>query len=355
MYMFTGIADLAEVRDVPEDVEARKRVWEDVAHRNMYVTGGIGSSRSNEGFTEDFDLPDKSAYCETCASIGMVFWNNRMNLLTGEAKYADILERSLYNGVLAGVSLEGDLFFYVNPLESEGDHHRQRWFGCACCPSNVSRFIPSVGNYIYSQNEDEIFVNLYVANQAEIRLKESTVNLTQKTQFPWDGTIMIEVDPSVISDFSLNLRIPDWCMSYNIMLNEKPLSSLLSEEGYVVISKTWKPGDRLTLELDMPVKLVETDPRVKGKVGKRAIQRGPIVYCLEETDNKSLDFDEVSINNRTSFSILPGTGKLKDMKILKAVSGDLELTLVPYFAWDNRESGRMKVWIEYEEGEGLYR
>ena len=141
---------------------ALNRVWDDVAERNMYITGGIGSSRTNEGFTEDYDLPNKTAYCETCASIGMVFWNNRMNLLSGDAKYADVLERSLYNGVLAGVSLEGDLFFYVNPLESDGNHHRQRWFGCACCPSNISRFIPSVGNYIYVKGENEIFVNLYM-------------------------------------------------------------------------------------------------------------------------------------------------------------------------------------------------
>ncbi len=355
MYMFSGMADVASEMDVPEYVEALEMVWEDVAHRNMYVTGGIGSSRSNEGFTEDYDLPDKTAYCETCASIGMVFWNSRMNRMTADSKYADIMERSLYNGVLSGISLEGDLFFYVNPLESDGDHHRQRWFGCACCPSNVSRFIPSVGNYIYTQNDDEIFVNLYMANQAEIGLKETAVKLIQKTQFPWDGTISIEVNPAETAEFELNLRIPGWCKAFNIMLNEKPITATLTEEGYLSVPNTWKPGDHMMLHLDMPVELVEADPRVKDKVGKRAIQRGPIVYCLEETDNKSLDFNKVSINNRTTFNILPGTGILNDMKILKAVSTDQVLSLIPYFSWDNREPGKMKVWVDYEEAGGLYR
>lgn len=208
MYLFTGMADVAAAKDVPEYIEAMKRVWEDVVYRNMYITGGIGSTGSNEGFSEDYDLPNKTAYCETCASIGMVFWNNRMNLLMRDGKYADVLERSMYNGVLSGVSLEGDLFFYENPLESDGDHHRQEWYGCACCPSNVSRFIPSVGSYIYMKSDSEVFVNLYMGNEAEFMMGRTKLSLVQETDYPWDGRVLLRIDPAKALHFTLKMRIP---------------------------------------------------------------------------------------------------------------------------------------------------
>lgn len=346
MYLFAGMADVAAEENIPEYVEALKRVWEDVVYRNMYVTGGIGSSRHNEGFTEDYDLPNKTAYCETCASVGMVFWNNRMNLLTGDAKYADVLERSLYNGVLSGISLEGDLFFYVNPLESDGDHHRQRWFGCACCPSNVSRFIPSIGSYVYSKNDRELFVNLYLGNTAELEMGQTKIKLQQTTDYPWAGKIGLDINPSSPVSFDLKMRIPGWCKSFRASVNDEMLPAV-DTDGYLKIQREWRRGDKVTLWLDMPAELVAADPRVKENTGKGAVQRGPLVYCLEQADNGSLD--EVSIGQHAQFSVLQGTGKLEGMNILKTRSHNRELTFIPYFAWDNRDAGKMKVWIDCHE------
>lgn len=344
MYLFAGMADVAVEKNIPGYVEALKRVWEDVVYRNMYITGGIGSSRHNEGFTDDYDLPNKTAYCETCASIGMVLWNNRMNLLTKDAKYADVLERSLYNGVLAGISLEGDLFFYVNPLESDGDHHRKRWYGCACCPSNVSRFIPSVGSYIYLKNENELFVNLYVGNQAEFEMGKTKLKVQQTTDYPWDGKVDLAIDPVAPVSFDLKLRIPGWCKSFRASVNGQPIPAVQKEDGYLSMDRKWKKGDQVSLVLDMPAELVAADPRVKENTGKRAVRRGPLVYCLEEADNG--DIREVQVDRETRFAILPATGKLDQAYVLKARSDNRELTFIPYFTWDNREPGKMKVWVD---------
>lgn len=354
MYLFTGMADVASEMNIPEYVEALKRVWDDVTLRNMYVTGGIGSSKSNEGFTEDYDLPNKTAYCETCASIGMVFWNNRMNLLSKDAKYVDILERSLYNGVLSGVNLEGDLFFYVNPLESDGGHHRQRWFGCACCPSNISRFIPSIGNYIYLKNNNEVFVNLYMGNEVNFELAKTNVNLVQTTNYPWDGEIAIAINPETSVSFNLKLRIPGWCKSFQASLNGKTLDVSSVENGYLSIERHWLPGDKVTLSLDMPVDLIKADDRVIADRNKRAVQRGPLVYCIEQADNEKTNLDEIAIDKDNKFTILPGEGKLKNMKILMTQNQANKLMFIPYFAWDNREPGKMKVWIKYENQNSLY-
>ena len=345
MYLFAGMADVAAEEKIPGYVEALKRVWEDVVDRNMYVTGGIGSSQHNEGFTEDYDLPNKTAYCETCASIGMVFWNNRMNLLTKDAKYADVMERSLYNGVLSGVSLEGDLFFYVNPLESDGDHHRRRWFGCACCPSNVSRFIPSVGSYIYLKNDQELFVNLYMGNEAELEMGKTKVKLMQTTDYPWDGKITLDVNPKAPANFDLKMRIPGWCKSFKASVNGQMIPAVKKEDGYLSIDRKWKRGDKVSLWLEMPTELVAADPRVKENTGKRAVQRGPLVYCLEQIDNA--DLDKAQLDEQMQFTTVPGSGKLEGMKILEAGSKDRELTFIPYFAWDNRGAGKMKVWIGF--------
>jgi len=355
MYLFSGMADVATEKNVPAYIEALNRMWDVVVNRNMYVTGGIGSSKLNEGFTEDYNLPNKAAYCETCASIGMVFWNHRMNLLSKDAKYVNVLERSLYNGVLPGVNLEGDLFFYVNPLESDGDHHRRRWYGTACCPSNIARFIPSVGNYIYLTGEDELVVNLFIGNESDFLIKGTGVKVEQKTDYPWDGEIQVQITPEKAIDFDLKMRIPDWCKSYQVFLNGKEFSEPGVLNGYLSISRKWKPGDEITLLLDMPVELVVADSRVKENTGKRAIQRGPLVYCLEQTDNPNIDMDNVSIDQGVAFSLRTGEGKLKEMKILKANTKNGELTFVPYFAWDNREAGKMKVWVDFNEKTTLYK
>ncbi len=344
MYLFAGMADVAAEENIPGYVEALNRVWEDVVYRNMYITGGIGSSKHNEGFTEDYDLPNKTAYCETCASIGMVFWNNRMNLLSKDAKYADVMERSLYNGVLPGVSLEGDLFFYVNPLESDGDHHRQRWFGCACCPSNVSRFIPSIGSYIYLKNDQELFVNLYMGNEAELEMGKTKVKLEQTTDYPWDGKVVLAVDPASPVSFGLKMRIPGWCKGFRASVNGETVPAVKKEDGYLGIERKWKKGDQVSLWLDMPAGLVAADPRVKENLGKRAVQRGPLVYCLEQEDNT--DLDEAAVDEHMQFTTVQGARKLEGMKILKTKPNGQGLTFIPYFAWDNRNAGRMKVWVD---------
>lgn len=349
MYLFAGMADVAAEKDLPEYVAALERVWDDVVNRNMYITGGIGSSGSNEGFSIDYDLPNKTAYCETCASIGMVLWNSRMNLFSKDAKYVDVMERSMYNGVLAGVSLDGDLFYYVNPLESDGNHHRQHWFGCACCPSNVSRFVPSVGNYIYVAGEKEIFVNLFIANTAEIELATTKVEVTQKTEYPWKGDVELKVKPQKPSEFALNVRIPGWCNQFEIKVNGKNMVAQNPENGYIKINRTWNAEDKVTLHLEMPVEVIAADYRVKENVGKRAIQRGPIVYCAEQADQKNTDLNKIVLDKTTTFKIKNASGKLDGMTLVQSKTEKEKLTFIPYFSWNNREPGKMKVWVDYLE------
>lgn len=276
MYLYCGMADVAALKNDTGYIATIDRLWDDVVHRNMYITGGIGSSRDNEGFTEDYDLPNLDAYCETCASVGMVLWNQRMNQLTGDSKYIDVLERSLYNGALAGISLGGDRFFYVNPLESKGDHHRQEWYGCACCPSQLSRFLPSIGNYIYASSDDALWVNLYIGNTGQIRIGETDIQLTQETDYPWDGSVKLTISTSQPLEKEIRLRIPNWCKTYDLSINGKRIN-VSEEKGYAVI-KDWKSQDVIALDMDMPVEIVAADPHVKENFGKRAIQRGPLVY-----------------------------------------------------------------------------
>lgn len=349
MYLFTGMADVAAEKELPEYVAALERVWDDVVNRNMYITGGIGSSGSNEGFSKDYDLPNKTAYCETCASIGMVLWNNRMNLFSEDARYIDVMERSMYNGVLAGVSLDGDLFYYVNPLESDGNHHRKEWYGCACCPSNISRFIPSVGSYIYLTGPEGLFVNLFVGSEAEMKVGNTKVELAQKTEYPWDGKTEIVLDPESPAGFDVNLRIPGWCKKFGVAVNGKNISAQKGENGYVTIHREWKKGDKITLDLDMPVEVVASHPKVKANVGKRAIQRGPLVYCLEQADQQNVDLDRIKISANTTFKTRKASGKLEGMVKIESKTGNEKLTFVPYFAWNNRNPGKMKVWVDFEE------
>ena len=350
MYLFSGMADVAAEKGLPQYVAALERVWDDVVNRNMYITGGIGSSVSNEGFTEDYDLPNKEAYCETCASIGMVLWNERMNFFSQDAKYIDVMERSMYNGVLAGVSIEGDRFFYVNPLESDGNHHRREWYGCACCPSNVSRFLPSVGSYIYSISDDKrLFVNLYVGSASEIKIGKTTVEVIQQTDYPWDGNVDMEVNPEKESNFAVNLRIPGWCKKYTLKVNGVSLKEADVDKGYVTITKKWKKGDKITLNLDMPVEMVAADPKVLADKGKRAIQRGPLVYCMEETDQPENSWGNIQLNANTKFKVKKATDKLAGMLEIEGETAGQLFSMIPYFAWDNREAGKMKVWINYTE------
>ena len=343
MYLYCGMADVASYTQDEGLIAALDRLWDHVVNRNMYITGGIGQSARNEGITEDYDLPNLTAYCETCASVGMVFWNWRMNQLSGDAKYADVMERSLYNGALAGINLSGNKFFYVNPLESLGDHHRQAWYGCACCPSQICRFLPSIGNYIYGVSADALWVNLFMGNEARVKLAGKEVKVTQETNYPWEGAVRLKLNLKGKLKSQVRLRIPGWCKLSLLAVNGVPVEPV-TDKGYAVLEGPWKDGDVIDFEMDMPVELVEADPRVKEDLGKRAIQRGPLVYCMEEQDNP-VDFDGITINPDATWKaafekdFLTGVVSITDGRAL----------YIPYYTWDNRSPGKMKVWVPLAE------
>lgn len=336
MYLYCGMADVAAIKHDAGYMDALHRLWEDVVERNMYITGGIGSSKSNEGFTKDYDLPNLEAYCETCASVGMVLWNWRMNQMTGDARYADIMERSLYNGVLAGVSLSGDRFFYVNPLESLGDHHRQAWYGCACCPSQICRFLPSIGNYIYGIGEDALYVNLFIGN----RMEKDKIAVNMQTRYPWDGNVVITIEKTLRKD--LRIRVPEWCENYSFLLDGEEVKVVIVD-GYAQIGRNLKAGTVVEARFEMKPVLCKSDPRVLQNAGLSAVQRGPIVYCAEEVDNPGIA--EVSFGENAVLEEVCGNQNFPDFVMVNADTDSGLIHLIPYFAWDNREAGRMKVWM----------
>ena len=343
MYLYCGMADVAAYTGDQGYIDALNRLWDDVVLRNMYITGGIGQSAHNEGFTEDYSLPNLTAYCETCASVGMVYWNWRMNQFTGDGKYVDVMERSMYNGALAGISLNGDRFFYVNPLESLGDHHRKAWYGCACCPSQICRFLPSIGNYIYGVSNDAVWVNLYIGNQASVKYGKKDLTLTQETNYPWEGAVKITIGAKSPVNVEMRLRIPGWCKSYTVKVNGAEVKPQI-ESGYAVLPGKWSDGDAIELNMDMPVEVVAADPRTKEDEGMRAIQRGPIVYCIEEADNKD-GFDDLKISENADFTTAFEKDLLNGVVTIDAKVGDRTLKYIPYYSWDNREAGKMKVWV----------
>lgn len=343
MYLYCGMADVAALQNDTAYINTLNRLWDVIVNRNMYITGGIGSSASNEGFTEDYDLPNKEAYCETCASVGMVLWNMRMNQFTGDAKYIDVLERAMYNGALAGISLTGDRFFYVNPLESDGNHHRKAWYGCACCPSQISRFLPSIGNYVYGQSADVLWVNLYVGSTTKVQVDGAEVTLTQQTDYPWQGDVQFTITTTKPVKKALKFRVPGWCKHFTVNDSDE----LTVEKGYAVV-QNWQSGSTITLHMDMPVEKVEADPRVKADLGKCAIQRGPIVYCVEQIDNPAL-YEELSLTPETIVEANYDVNLLGGVQVVTAQTEKGEARFIPYYAWDNREAGPMKVWVTYNK------
>lgn len=345
MYLFTGMADIETVTGDTSYLAALDRLWDNVVNRKMYLTGGIGSSKANEGFEGDYVLPNKDAYCETCASVGMVMWNERMNMLKGDAKYADVMERSMYNGALAGISLHGDRFFYVNPLESDGNHHRKPWFGTACCPSQISRFLPSIGNYIYATSEDAIWINLFIGSETTIPISGTKVALSQETNYPWDGDVKICINPDKEGVFTLKLRLPGWCDKYTLKINGHNVKPDINKQ-YLSLNRTWKKGDVIDFNMDMPVKMVAADPLVKDDYGKRAIQRGPLVYCMEECDNK-VNYDSAKLSGKTTFTTQYDKNLLEGVVTITASDESGAYHFIPYYAWDNRQPGKMKVWVDY--------
>jgi DUF1680 family protein len=362
MYLYSGVADAARLTGDKGFIDAMERVWRNVTLKKMYVTGGIGPSASNEGFTVDYDLPNDTAYAETCASIGMALWSHRLLLLHGEGRFGDVLEQVLYNGLLSGVSLSGDRFFYVNPLASRGGHHRQAWFGCACCPTNVVRFLPSLPGYVYATKGDSVWVNLYIAGSARIPLGKAEVGLVQATRYPWDGKVRIEVDPGEAGDLEIALRVPGWCAGAACRVNGAPVDAAAVRAGYLHIRRAWKKGDAIDLDLPMPVRRIESHPSVKENRGKVALARGPIVYCLEGVDHavnvRSIAIPrEADLRTEERPDLLGGVVAIRGKGIIADPSGwedalyrgarskEIEITAVPYHVWDHRAAGPMVVWI----------
>ena len=375
MYLYTGMADVGAAKNDPEYVNALKRVWEDVVYRNMYITGGIGSSSDNEGFSEDYYLPNETAHAETCASIGMVFWNNRMNLLTGESKYVDILERSLYNGALDGLSLSGDKFFYCNPLLSTGDD--SRYPSLTCCASNITRLVESVGDYIYGKSDNALWINLFVGSSTTLTLNNRDVLIRQETNYPWDGKVLISVDPGKRTKFDLHVRIPGWARNepvpgdtyhylndfsgqVSLSVNGVPARYTMID-GYAVIHRTWKKGDKLMMDIPMPVRRIVAIEEIEENRNRVALQRGPLVYCFEHADNNgralnivvpdSIDFTaefKTDLLNRVVIlqSEAPVLTISEDKLNLSTVSR--KVIAIPFYSWANRGNGQMQVWVPRE-------
>ncbi|MBN2593321.1 MAG: glycoside hydrolase family 127 protein, partial [Sedimentisphaerales bacterium] len=300
-YLYTGMADVAALTSDADYIKALDRIWLDVVSKKLYITGGIGARGGGESFGADYELPNATAYCETCAAIANAMWNHRMSSLHGDAKYIDILERVIYNGFLSGISLSGNKFFYPNPLASEGKYERSPWFGCACCPTNIVRFMPSLPGYAYAQRADSIYVNLFIAGSAEIKIGQNTIHMQQQTHYPWDGNVKIAVEPEYLGHFTVCVRIPGWARNrpvpsdlYNypdmcweevmLKVNGNPVA-LDIVKGYARIRRAWKKGDAIELNLPMPIRRVVAHPEVKDDTGRTAIERGPVVYCFEGADN----------------------------------------------------------------------
>ena len=388
-YMYAGMADVAALTGDSAYINAIDAIWDNIVNKKLYITGGIGATASGEAFGPNYYLPNMSAYCETCAAIGNVYVNHRLFLLHGESKYYDVLERSLYNGLISGVSLDGGKFFYPNPLESMGQHQRQAWFGCACCPSNISRFVPSLPGYVYAVKDRAVYVNLFLSNTSSLSVAGKKVALTRTTGYPYCGDINIKVDRNSCGQFDLKIRIPGWLKSrplpgelysysdnkrlgYSIKVNGVEAEGTVTEDGYFTIPRKWKKGDEVTIHFDMEPRTVRASEKVEADRGMVSIERGPIVYCAEWPDNK-FDIKSVLINQNPEFTLeqrsldafIPEASKAKlntyktqnittlttDAQTLafdkqgKLTTQEVKLTLIPYYAWCHRGNGDMKVWI----------
>ncbi len=377
-YMYSGMVDVAALGGRPEYAAAAGRLWENVTGKKLYITGGIGSTGEYEAFGGDYDLPNARAYAETCASIGNALWNQRLFQLSGDGKYIDILERIIYNGLISGVSLSGDRFFYRNPLESAGGYERSAWFEVACCPANIARFLPTLPGYIYATAKDGLYINLFVAGTARVDVGGRPVDLTQETKYPWEGTVRILVNPRPPRRFTVMLRIPGWALNrpvptdlyrfldpseqpVRLWVNRKPVEFEV-ENGYVLLNRKWRPNDLIELILPMSNRRIGADKRVREDEGKAALQRGPIVFCAEGVDNggRVLNLvlpDEAELEYWQRPDLLGGVAILtaRAEAVEMATDGKIvsrrphDFMAVPYFGWANRGPGEMAVWLPRTE------
>jgi DUF1680 family protein len=372
VYMYAGMADIAAIMQDENYLSAVDAIWQNVIEKKLYITGGIGARHEGESFGDHYELPNLTSYNETCAAIGNIYWNHRMFLLHGDAKYIDVLERTLYNGMIAGVSLEGDTFFYPNCLASDGQYPfnrgsltRQAWFDCSCCPSNVMRFLPSVPGYLYAQRGDTLYVNLYISNTARIAMQKTVLMITQQSDYPWDGKVKITLRPEAAEQFDVHLRIPGWVSKRSlpgdlyhyadkksqaptIVVNEQPVEWRI-EKGFAVISRRWSPGDLIELHLPMDVRRVLAHEKVAANRNKVALVRGPLVYCAEWVDNggSALDLvlpDDSELQAEFKPDLLQGVTIVTGMAADKA-GRRRNLVAIPYYAWSHRGVGEMAVWL----------
>ena len=376
-YMYSGMADVAAITGDTAYVHAIDRIWDNIVGKKLYITGGIGARHDGEAFGKNYELPNASAYCETCAAIGNVYVNHRLFLFHGDAKYYDVLERTLYNAVLSGISLNGDSFFYPNPLETAGGYGRKAWFGCACCPSNLCRFLPSVPGYIYATRDDSLYVNLFVEGSSEINVGGRKVTLSQSTSYPFEGKVALTVTKGG-GNFAMKIRIPGWARGqavpsdlyrfadnlqpgYTVKVNGKTVESGI-DKGYFTISRKWRKGDMIELSLDMPPRLVAANNKVEADRGMLAVERGPMVYCAEWPDNPGTDLFSILMPRKPQLSvsdekapggadiITAGVQKLSYDADGRLQTQDATVKLIPYYAWANRGEGQMTVWLPYEAG-----
>lgn len=371
-YLYSAITDLASEMKGSKYLPALDSIWNDMVGRKMYITGGVGTRQfHDEGFGSAFLLPNDQAYCETCSSVALNYWNRRMNFLHADAKYADYVELTMYNSIISGLSHEGDKTFYTNPLESNGTHQRYVWHNPPCCPTNLVRFLPEIGSTIYGKTDHEIYINQFIGSEAKITVGGNEVTLIQETNYPWGGKISIKIDPKKPAELMLHIRIPGWAqgellpgglyeylstdgLKENITLkvNGEKISKIQMERGYAVINRKWEKGDKLELELPMKVQLVVSNPKISDNQGKVVLTHGPFIYCIEETDNKKY-FDHagdlflvpngLKVENRND--LLDGVSVISGIVSSRSGNEKISITAVPYYAWSNREPGRMKVWL----------
>jgi hypothetical protein len=374
-YLYSGMADVAALTGDEAYVKALDRIWDDVVGRKLYLTGGIGATSSGEAFGLAYELPNMSAYNETCAAIGNDYWNHRLFLLHGDGRYIDVMERILYNGLLSGVSLDGKAYFYPNPLESAGQHQRSPWFGVACCPGNMTRFLASVPGYVYAQQGDRLYVNLFVASTAEVKMDGGrTVKLVQETRYPWDGAVKVTVRPDQARRFAINLRVPGWARGEAVPSDlyhfadksDEPVTikvngqaaSMAVEKGYARIERRWKAGDVIEMAMPMPIRRVTAHSSVEADEGRVALQRGPLVYAAEWPDNAGghvrnlMLRDDVVLTSEFRPDLLGGVqvinGRSTSLKYndrSEVEQHEQAFTAIPYYAWANRGPGEMAVWI----------
>jgi DUF1680 family protein len=367
VYMYSGMTDVAAIYRDTAYRAAVDKLWDNMVTKKMYITGGIGARHEGESFGDNYELPNLTAYAETCASIGSVYWNHRMFMLTGDVKYYDVIERTLYNGLISGLSLDGDKFFYPNALEADGVYKfninacsRQSWFDCSCCPTNMIRFLPSMPGLVYATVGDTLFVNLYAGNEAVADVNGKKVRIKQETNYPWDGNVKITVTPETPGDFVLKLRVPGWARGEVLPGNlysfndDQDQSVVLSSngvkiddpivDGYYTLNRKWSGSETVTLDLPMTVRTVTANEQVADNLGKISLEYGPLVYAFEEVDNQK-NFDKIQLTGKESFGVEKEPALLEGVNTMTVTSNNQRFKAIPYYTWSNRGIGKMKVWI----------